>query len=493
MKINKCDVKSELERWPTRMGSVSFNPSSTYAYDETVKVPRLHETGLPPTEISMIKTGEGVDPDKRSETLYRIVILMVTLGIRNETILLHLTDKNYYLGQLVLSRRNGNRRSAQQWLWSQVINKAIQVVAKERQGTIDSFDVVEDDLSSPLERMLSMSTTGSSIAMRKQMLADTFIMEKLAILGQWTVLYASPNTGKTLLVLWLLIESIAKNPVIKSHLIFYINADDHYKGGIEKTELAEQYGFNMLIPGMNGFETKSLIMLMKLGESGEASGVVVVLDTLKRFADLMDKKDSSELGHILRMFVAAGGTVICLAHVNKRKDSEGKSIHAGTSDFVDDADCVYTIELVGEVTSLLGESTTRHIEFQNVKQRGDVAITQGFKYTRTVGESYTQLLGSVKRVGKDESETMKATRQIQTEQDKDREIINHIFDAIDDGVVGKMEIVESIFSNSELTRPNIKRVLARWADDSCTEGGLWTSVKHHRGKHEYRRLSDDLF
>ena len=52
------------------------------------------------------------------------------------------------------------------------------------------------------------SLNGKSAVMREKMLTDTFVLDNIAILGQATVIYAKPNTGKTLLVMKMLIESI---------------------------------------------------------------------------------------------------------------------------------------------------------------------------------------------------------------------------------------------------------------------------------------------
>ena len=52
-----------------------------------------------------------------------------------------------------------------------------------------------------LDRLHGFSITGNSAAMRQQMLDDVFILQDMALLGQWTTLYASPNTGKTLITL----------------------------------------------------------------------------------------------------------------------------------------------------------------------------------------------------------------------------------------------------------------------------------------------------
>ena len=59
-----------------------------------------------------------------------------------------------------------------------------------------------------LDRLHGFSITGNSAAMRKQMLDDVFVLRDLALLGQWTLLYAAPNTGKTLITLWLIAEAL---------------------------------------------------------------------------------------------------------------------------------------------------------------------------------------------------------------------------------------------------------------------------------------------
>jgi len=233
--------------------------------------------------------------------------------------------------------------------------------------------------------------------MKKKMLEDVFVMKDIAILGQWTAVYASSNTGKTLLTLWLLREQI-KGGVVAGSNIFYVNADDTYRGAVEKTELAEKWGMQVLIPNNKGFEHNHINTLMKkLAGDDQAKGVVIVLDTLKKFTDLMDKRLASAFGEVARQFVSAGGTLICLAHTNKHKDADGKGIYSGTSDIVDDSDCVYVIDKVS--TEDNGVSSTHTVEFNNIKARGDVDSTAAFSYQKQVGQSYEELLNSVKRVG----------------------------------------------------------------------------------------------
>jgi len=68
--------------------------------------------------------------------------------------------------------------------------------------------------------------------------------------------------------------------------------------------------------------TPAMVMplLKQAAIDGGAADMVVVFDTAKNFADLMDKKNSSDFMRNVKDFVAAGGTAILLCHVNKRKE-----------------------------------------------------------------------------------------------------------------------------------------------------------------------------
>jgi transcription termination factor Rho len=83
---------------------------------------------------------------------------------------------------------------------------------------------------------------GRSDVMRERMLSDVYVIGKIAILGQTTVIYAPPNAGKTLITIALLIQTI-KNQTLPPEDILYINADDNAKGLLQKLVLAEKYGF----------------------------------------------------------------------------------------------------------------------------------------------------------------------------------------------------------------------------------------------------------
>ena len=196
---------------------------------------------------------------------------------------------------------------------------------------------------SPIEQLNKYSLTGQSARLRRQMLVDKFVLNKIAILGQWTTIYGAPNSGKTLLTKWLLREALLSDE-IDGESVYYINADDNYRGLVDKIELAEAWGMHVIAPHHNGFDIAQIAALMsEMGQGGTARGAVFILDTLKKFTDLMDKRAASEFGQVARGFVSAGGTLIALAHTNKHPDAEGKRVYSGTSDIVDDSDCCFVI------------------------------------------------------------------------------------------------------------------------------------------------------
>ena len=346
--------------------------------------------------------------------------------------------------------------------------------------------IVHQGQVTALDRLHSYSITGSSEAMRQQMLDDTFALQDVAILGQWTTLYAAPNTGKTLLTLWLLREALRQHN-LDGDDVFYVNADDNYRGIVEKTELAEQWGFHMVAPNQNGFNSTEITQLMiELSETGEAKGVVIILDTLKKFTDLMHKKEATQFGIISRGFVAAGGTLICLAHTNKHKSADGKSIYSGTSDVRDDSDCVFIID---KVEGRLFEDEIA-VEFVNDKARGDVADSVSFSYAKRHGQTYTELIESVQRLEGDKLAEMKSSAAIAKKLEEDQEAIAAICKAITSGVTSKSAIVKNVGDETGISHKMIRRILAEREGSMYSLGHRWQVEVGKHNKSTYSVLAE---
>lgn len=315
--------------------------------------------------------------------------------------------------------------------------------------------------------MSQFALNGQSKEMKRKMLEDKFILKDIAILGQWTVIYAPPNAGKTLISLKLIIESI-QSGVINGEDIYYINADDTYKGFQQKLEVAEKYNFNMLMPGGNNFEVnKFQTYLKKMIRTGNAKGKVIVLDTLKKFTNLMDKSLSSEFGTLIRDFVSHGGSVICLAHVNKHKDESGKSIHSGTSDVKDDCDCCYIVDVIDSNSAL------KTVEFRNEKNRGDVARKITFKYQNQGGASYLEILESVHTISEHQANALRVLNESGELLKANADLISSIENAIKFGVSQKTLLVEHVREDTGETKAKINKVLKEHTGVDFAAGHRW--------------------
>ena len=348
------------------------------------------------------------------------------------------------------------------------------------------FDEIFKGCDSPLARFRDFSITGDSDELRKQMLADVFVMKDVALLGQWTAIYASPNMGKTLLTLWMLCEQIKAN-VIDGDKVFYINADDNYKGMIQKLEIAEKYGFHMLVPNFNGYEADDTVAMIKdLAVAKEARNVVVVLDTLKKFTDLMNKQKSSDFGRVARGFIAAGGTLIVLAHNNKHPDAEGNAVFGGTTDILDDADCGFIIDNVAESGDAIAKITT--VRLNNKKARGDVPDAINFNFTKTLGEPYNALFDSVQRLDSDHADLIVKKKELELALEHDADSITAVLNAIDEGINTKTGLVGIVKKRIGESHNRIRKVIEKFSGPDYSKGHRWTKRTGERGVQIFTKL-----
>lgn len=419
---------------------------------------------------------DGKPAGERSEHVYGAIKDLIRAGCDDPAVCRVLTDPSNGLSTAALERR-GNVISAMQWIGSQ-IPKARAEVAKEKEVDISGIIGNADQPFS-----LSMfALNGRSEEMRKQMLDDKFILGRLAILGQATVFYASRNAGKTLITLRLLIDAIQSGEIDGKN-VFYINADDNFKGLTVKLALAERYGFNMLAPGHNGFESEMLTRYMeKMIEAGTARGSIIILDTLKKFADVMDKKRSTDFGRHMREFVLHGGSVVSLAHVNKHRDTDGKVIFSGTSDIPDDVDAVYTADVIEDIAG------ARTVLFENTKNRGDNAQTASYSYTRTEGQPYEALLDSVRSVSEAEAEEAKRVKEVADRLSANRGLIEAITEALEEGLCLRTEIIAAVHDRTGESKKRVTKALDEHTGDSMLQGHRWMCERGAKNARVYKLI-----
>lgn len=335
--------------------------------------------------------------------------------------------------------------------------------------------VPNPQIANPLTRY---SLRDSLAELEKQRVEQRLFLGELALLGQAMVIYALANTGKTVIVIHLILEALRKK-LIDPHKLFYINMDDNSSGLVEKVRLFAEYGANMLADGHKGFSAKQFSAAMqKMIETNTASGTVVFLDTLKKFVNTMNKDESRAFAGVVRRFCLKGGTVIALSHANKNPGPDGKIKYTGTTDIVDDFDCAYTLQTVPQE-----DPTQRVVEFTNFKRRGDVALTAAYSYAVGRGVSYSELLSSVREVNPDQLEPIKQAAELQS----DALVIAAIESSIGDGINSKMKLADAAAERTKVSKRSAMQVLEKYTGEDPNKH-RWKFVVRDRGAKVFELL-----
>ena len=163
-----------------------------------------------------------------------------------------------------------------------------------------------------------------------------FIVPNFLIGSHIAVIAAQPGKGKTTIAMY---EAI--NMVKAGYRVMYVNMDCGAADVKHWHQLATQGGFKMITPHFNGAEgikrwKHGLAEMVNGGK--DLHGLVVVVDTLKKVSDMLNKAQVRATFGLLRALTAKGATVLCLAHCNKHRDNDGGLVFEGTGDVMSDCD-----------------------------------------------------------------------------------------------------------------------------------------------------------
>jgi hypothetical protein len=324
----------------------------------------------------------------------------------------------------------------------------------------------------PLARF---SLAGEGNSLEEAAIKLTPLLGNLSLSGELSVWYAPPNTGKTLILLHLAIEAVQADRIQPSS-VFYVNVDDSTSGVATKVQVLDDFGIHALATGHKGFRPNALIPAMKaMAKDGTAHGTLIILDTLKKFADLMSKAECRDFGNLAREFSMAGGSLVALAHTNKKRGADQKLIYAGTADIVEDFDSAYVLDVVPHPDA----TNERLVRFECVKSRGDTAPEAFYSYSIQEGLSYAERLSTVRQ--------RDPTYGVKEDEIRDVDgnvIIAEIRAAIAAGTTTKMKIVAVVTKATKASKRKVLKLLEQFTSDD-PRTGVWGYERRARGAHVF--------
>lgn len=333
---------------------------------------------------------------------------------------------------------------------------------------------------SPLRRysLLGKAEEVEAMATNSKPLLGDFVLQ-----GQSTMIYAEPNTGKTLIAIRLCIDAIEQERIAANKL-YYVNADDSSSGLATKLRLFQDAGAHMLAPGFNDLKASQLVdLLMQEIESGTANGTCVVIDTLKKFTDLMDKRRSSEFARVCGQFSMAGGTIVALGHTAKNPNSDGSPRYQGTTDILEDFDAVYIAQ---PLTSSV-KVDQRVAKFTRRKCRADSPETVAYGYATDAGVSYEEKLASVRLVDPDELDDYGPDHNDENEPQLMACIVKLIKEG---GGRGQMQLAKAAAKACGMSERAALRVLHKHTGSNPGEH-LWNVERGNRGARNYYLIAQN--
>lgn len=317
---------------------------------------------------------------------------------------------------------------------------------------------------------MAFSLSGMGNTLSEKAVALKPLLGDLVLQGETAVWYARPNTGKTLIALSLMLEAVHEKR-IEGSKVYYLNADDTGSGLAAKLQVLDDFGIHCLAPGHKGFRLSALVpAMLAMAETGEAHGTLLVIDTLKKVADLMNKKECREFGQAARAFSMAGGTLLGLAHTNKNRSSAEKLVYAGTTDILEDFDSAYLLDAVEE------KGGERIVRFDCLKTRGNDAGTIHYAYSAEGGLTYQERLTSVARTDPEYGDT---GPEGFASEDTIRQSIKA---AIYHGHTKKMALVATVSKACRVSRRTVLKTLEQ-GTGSDPSSHLWNFERRERGAH----------
>jgi hypothetical protein len=333
-------------------------------------------------------------------------------------------------------------------------------------------------------RRVNIANAGELEKREKAAREMVFVLPGIAARGQATVIYASPNSGKTLITCHLLHQQLTAG-ALGDLTVVYCNFDDDFIGCNMKGRYFDGTGL-LLIDNQLHTPEDALKMMEAAIKDGTAGELCFVLDTLIRFVSDSDKQTQRAFTGLIQRFVGAQGTIIALGHTNKHKDGEGKSVHGGTSDIRNSFSQAAILELESDPEAV----GTRQVRFYNDKLRGMAKCSNTYSYTHGDEKNWIERVQTVRNVNETEAKANIDAFIETSQRNQDGAIIDSIKYMLSSGPMTRSDIVRSTGDDIEGTQKSRERVLDQytgkdWHESRGQNGGTnyylddWEPPKHN--------------
>jgi hypothetical protein len=333
-----------------------------------------------------------------------------------------------------------------------------------------------DGVSPPISQALraaddfngDVNSLFSDVILREEdvnkMVDAKFLIPNMIVRGHVGAYVAPGNGGKTTLFIYLCEKLSAMGMKV-----LYINVDGSPGDLKRHHEHAFKHGYQVIAPdARDGKSTGDVLQKLQIIAEGQfpCDNFVFILDTLKKFVDVIDKRQAKNLYQLMRTLTVKGATVCLLGHCNKYKDEDGNAIFEGTADLRNDLDeLIYLDGYKNEATNCL-EITTRPDKIRAVFK--PISFVIDLNNDRAVREQDTV----INIISKDE-----------------RELIDFIKAAIQDGCHSQKDIISWVKGKTTAGDKKIRERLLKHVQNNNPE---FVARKTGRGKDLEYSLSDPM-
>lgn len=307
----------------------------------------------------------------------------------------------------------------------------------------------------PLAALARFAVTDAQV---KEMKETRLIGSGLAAwqhVGAWC---APANGGKTTIA-----RSFAAE--VASEFIVLFFQEDASAGDIPALhEHAKRHGYQLLNSTLSGATPEDQIKVLRgfVKEKARLERFVFIIDTLKKYSDLMSKGSAKAFLNLMRQLTQLGATVILLGHTNKHKGADGKLIFEGVGDVRNDVDELIYIEAtpkdaVGIVTLTMKPDKVRCAIRESTFQLD----------TRTM---------DLRRL--DHVVDVAALNEAARQRQEDDEVIAVVLRILRPGGMPHTALLDRVVKETGKSRTASQRVVDRYlSDDPTDQDALWIETK----------------